>query len=169
MSRRYLIAGALLLAACAKPETAEQTATRMQAESDSARVLITAQGEATVRHMNANHPDSMAATFTENGIMMPPAMPAITGRAAIQAHQTANPLPPGARLAVTPVDVVANGPIAIERGTYVFSMPAMGRTPAMNVNGKYLAHWHKVNGTWLQAALMWSDDVYVPPMAPPRS
>ena len=59
-------------------------------------------------------------------------------------------------------DVAANGPVAIERGTYVFSLPAQGRTPTMTTPGKYLVSWHKVNGEWQQAAAIWSDDTPPP-------
>jgi len=57
-----------------------------------------------------------------------------------------------------------NGPLAIERGTWTYAIPAQGKTPAMNVAGKFLVHWRKVDGQWLFAEDIWNNDA---PMAPP--
>lgn len=160
--RRTLLLAVVLLAACQKPETPEQAAARMQAESDSARTAIEAANVRYARYLNGNMADSVASLFTENGMVMPPNMPAVTGRAAIGTWMAANPMPPGSSITFTVAEVAASGPIAIERGSYAFTMPAMGRTPAMNTAGKYLAHWHKVGGEWLVAADIWSDDVPQP-------
>ncbi len=162
--RHLALAGALLLAACAKPETDEQATARMATESATARTTLEAINLRYERFVNENLPDSVAALFMENGVMMPPNAPAATGRAAITAALAAQPMPPGSSMKFTIADVAANGPIVVERGTYLFTMPAMGNTPAMNVAGKYLTHWHYVNGTLLQAASAWSDDA---PAAPP--
>lgn len=163
VKRSAVAVAALLFAACAPaPETAEQATARMQAEADSARPIIEAAAVAAARYINGNHADSLANQFAENGVMMPPGAPAAVGREAIRAALAAQPMPPGATVTFTVVEVVANGPIAVERGTSSFTIPAQGRTPAVTIPGKYLTHWHRVNGTWQQAAVIWSDDV--PPM-----
>lgn len=160
--RRNLLLAAVVLAACQKVETNEQMVARMRAESDSATAAIDAINVRYARYMNANQADSVALLFTENGVMMPPNAPAVVARDAIRTFLTSNGMPPGATLSFTAVDVDANGPMAVERGTYTFTMPAQGRTPAMNMAGKYLVHWHNVNGAWVQAATIWSDDVPLP-------
>jgi uncharacterized protein (TIGR02246 family) len=156
---------ALALAACAKPETADQMAARMQAESDSARTAIEAINVQYARYLTGNLPDSIAMLFTDNGVMMPTGGKAVTGRDSIRAAMTAMPLPPGATLTMRTAEVSANGPIAIERGTYTFAMAAQGRTPAVSLPGKYLVHWHKVNGEWKMAADIWNEDAPPPPAA----
>ena len=169
MSRRWMmLALPLSIAACQKPaETPEQATARMVTEATAAKPVIAEMATAYGRHLTANHPDSVAALFTENGIMMPPNAPAVAGRDSIRAAMTKMPLPTGATLTIHSLEVVANGPLAVDRGTYVFAMPAMGRTPAMNVNGKYLNHLHMVDGKWQIAASIWSDDVAAMPMPQP--
>ena len=165
MRRATLVFAVALLAGCQKPETPEQASARMAAESDSAKTAIEAANVRYARHMNGGHPDSIAMIFTEGGLMMGPGAPTVAGRDSIRAMMTRTPLPPGATLAFTAVDVAANGPIAIERGSYTFSMPAMGRMPASTMTGKYLAHWHKMGGEWQIAAEVWNEDAPMPPMA----
>ena len=166
MRTRVLLFAAFALAACQKAETPEQASMRIAAESDSAKTAISGMVTRYATFLNANNADSMAAMFMDGGMMMPPNSPAVTGRDSIKAHLTAGPMPPSSHLTLLTVDVAANGPIAIERGTYNFSIPAAGRTPAVSANGKYLVHWHKVNGNWQIAAQMWSDDVPAMPMPP---
>lgn len=161
---------ALALAACATPETPEQASARMQAESDSARTAISALAASYGQHMTAGHYDSIAAMFMTTGIAMAPNERAHVSRDSIRAWLTASPMPPGATLEIRTADVMANGPLAVERGTYTFTVAAQGRTPAVTATGKYLNHWHKMDGAWLIAAQIWSDDTPAAPMpaAPPR-
>jgi uncharacterized protein (TIGR02246 family) len=156
------------LAACRQAETPEQMAARLAAESDSAKAAVDAINVNYARWMNANAADSVASLFAEDGVLMPPGAPVVAGREAIRTYMAANPMPPGSNMSFTAVDVAANGPMAVERGTYTFTMPAMGRTPATTTNGKYLVHWHRIGGAWLQAATIWSDDA-PPPAAPPEA
>ena len=80
--------------------------------------------------------------------------PVARGRAAIQA-KIAEWMDFGTRqisAATTRVD--ANGPIAVEQGTYVQDFKAGPRAPAGMAamfpdTGKYVTAWKKVNGAWL--------------------
>ncbi len=161
---RRLLIGAVLLAACAQAETAEQATARMATESAAARTAIDAINVRYEQFLNGNMADSVVALFAEDGVMMPPNAPIVSGRAAMLAYMTASPMPPGAQYKFAVADVAANGPIAIERGTYLFTMPAQGNTPAISATGKYLVHWHNMSGTWRQKATAWSDDA---PAGPP--
>jgi ketosteroid isomerase-like protein len=174
MSRRWMmLALPLSLAACQKPaETPDQATARMMTESTAAKAEIDAMATAYGVHLTAHHADSVAAMFTENGVMMPPNAPAVEGRDAIKANMTQMPLPTGATLTIHSVEVAVNGPLGVNRGTYVFSMPAMGHQPAVTENGKYFNHMHQVNGHWLIAASIWSSDapaMPMPAMAPPAA
>ena len=64
--------------------------------------------------------------------------------------------PMGASLVVTPsaVVVAASGDMATEAGTWTFS----AATPPLNDTGKYLVHWHKVNGSWKMVDDIWNSD-----------
>jgi hypothetical protein len=61
---------------------------------------------------------------------------------------------------------VVNGPLGVENGSYHFvgtpTRVAPRGTPPLDEAGKYLAHWHLVNGQWLIAELAFS-----PNSAPP--
>jgi ketosteroid isomerase-like protein len=163
------LAAAATLAACQKAETPEQAASRMQAESDSARTAIEAQNARFVRYVNANQLDSLVLLYTPDGVLLPPDVPAATGRDSMKAR-FAGFVAPGGTVTLTTANLTANGPIAIERGNWTYAAPAQGRTPAMQFAGKYLVHWHQVDGQWLFAEDMWNNDAPAPPMPPaPRS
>jgi len=80
---RLFTAALVTLAACQKAETPEQAATRMEQESAAARTAIEAQGASFAAHFSAGHGDSVAAFYTENGEILPPNGPAVSGRANI--------------------------------------------------------------------------------------
>jgi len=164
---RWTAAALLLVAAACKPpaETAEQMATRMAAEADSARTAIAAQDRRFEAAMAGGWADSLAALYTEDASMMAPNMAGVTGREGIRAAFA--PMMQGgkATLTLNTVSVVANGPMAVERGTYHFTFTPT-RGPAQPDSGKYLVHWHKVNGTWLLADDIWNSDA---PMMPAGS
>jgi uncharacterized protein (TIGR02246 family) len=163
---RSSIAVLAVLAACQKAETPEQAQARMSAESDSARASIEQNMQAFARHVNAGHADSLAALYADDAVLMPPNMPAATGRAAIQ-EAFAGMMQGGAttiRFAVQSVS--ANGPLAVERGTYSYTMTPAGGGPAMADSGKYLVHWHRIAGRWMIVEDAWNSDVAVPEPAP---
>jgi len=163
------LAAAVALAACQKAETPEQAASRMQAETDSARTAIAAQNARYVRYANANQVDSVLALYTPDAVLLPPDMPAAIGRDSMRARYAAI-IAPGGIVALTPANLTVNGPIAIERGNWTYVVPAQGKTPAMHLAGKYLVHWHNVDGQWLFAEDMWNSDAPMPPAPPaPRS
>lgn len=163
LQRHFALLALAALAACQAAETPEQMAARLHAEADSAKAAVDAINVSYARWLNTGQADSLATIFAEDAVLMPPGMAAVSGREAIRNWLAANPMPPGSEIGFSAVDVQANGPIAVERGTSVFTMPAMGRTPASTTNGKYLVYWRKVGDGWLQAATIWSDDVPMPP------
>ncbi len=165
---RYLAVAAVALAACQASETQEQMQARIRAESDSARALIEQAAAAFGRLVSAGHADSLALMYAENAVLMPPNMPPATGRAAIR-ETFAGMLaggPTTVHLAVG--SVVANGPIAIESGRYHMTMQPPAPAPAMTDSGKYLVHWHRVDGAWRMAEDIWNSDVPVEAPAPAR-
>ena len=166
MRMRYFAVAVLALAAC-KPaaETPDQAQARMAAEGDSVKAGVTQMDNAFAEHMKAGHADSVAAFYADNASLMAPNMPAAHGAAAIKAALTSM-LAQGKPTAftLTPQEVSANGPMAIERGRYVFGS-------AMGVDsGKYLVHWHKIGGTWKIVDDIWNSDNPAMPMpaAPAR-
>jgi ketosteroid isomerase-like protein len=157
MPRRVAAITMLALAACApRPETAEQTAARMRAESDSALAAIRAIEARYSRYVAAGMADSAALIYTDDAVVMPPNQPAITGRAAIQAAWAGIMGLGTWHLTATPTAIEANGPLAVERGTYVQEFtPGPNAPPGMAAmfpdTGKYVTIWKKVGDTWMGA------------------
>jgi uncharacterized protein (TIGR02246 family) len=155
------------LTACQQPETAEQMHARMQMESDSARVAIEAQVARFTAAFGSRQADGMAALYAPNGVVMPPDMPAISGRDNIRAGFEAMfaPMPEGATLALRIDAVTANGPIAVERGMWTITMPGPDGT-STEAHGKYLVEWQKTEGEWLMVSDIWNNDAPPPTETP---
>jgi uncharacterized protein (TIGR02246 family) len=163
-----LLLAVAALAACAKPETPEQAATRMQAESDAVRPAIEAGNASYVRYFNAGQADSLAALHTENTHVMPPNGPAVHGRDGVRELMTGFfQQAPSSQLTIRVEDVAANGPMAVDRGRWSFT-PQAG-TPMPADSGKYLVHWHRqADGSWQIQDDIWNSDVPLPPPPPAR-
>jgi uncharacterized protein (TIGR02246 family) len=151
------------LTACQQAETVEQMQARMQMESDSARVAIEARGVAFAEATNAGNADGVAAMYAEDAVLMPPDMPAVTGRDNIRSTFAAMMgQMPGMRIAFQVQDVVANGPLAVERGAWIITVP----TPdggSSEMRGKYLVAWRRIDGEWMMARDIWNNDAPMPP------
>lgn len=158
------VAAAISLTACMKPagETPEQTNARTQAESDSARTVITANARRYERAVMSGNMDSLAAMYASNAIIMPPNMGMAHGSDAIKTtfHNMMSSTPPTA-FTVTPRTVSASGDVAIEDGTWKFA-GKMGAA-AVADSGMYLIHWHRDGGNWKIMEHIWNSQN--PPMA----
>jgi uncharacterized protein (TIGR02246 family) len=166
MSTRFAV-GTLIaaaLTACQQAETPEQTHARMQMESDSARAAIEAKGPAWAMAFNNRQVDAIAALYVEDAVAMPPDMPAVSGRDNIRATFEAmmSQSPQGTTVAFEIQGVSANGPLAVERGAWVMTIPTPDGASSQ-LRGKYLIEWHRVNGEWLIATDTWNNDA---PAAP---
>jgi uncharacterized protein (TIGR02246 family) len=167
MSRVVLALGLGVVAGCApKAETPEQANQRMATEAAAARTAIEASNQRFMAFLNAGQGDSLAALYTENGRMMGPNATAYVGRAAIagSVNGMAGMKP---ALVLTVEDVAVNGPLAIERGAYKFTFTPPGATAPMTDTGKYLVHWHMVDGKWMEVDDIWNSDLPAMPMGPP--
>jgi uncharacterized protein (TIGR02246 family) len=153
------------LTACQQAETAEQIHARLQMESDSARVALEARAAAFVAAFNAQNAEAAAAFYAPDAVLMPPDMPAVVGRDAIRAGMEAmmGQMPPGSVFALHLTSVSANGPIAVDRGEWSTTLPGPDGA-SMEIRGKYLAEWHKINGEWLMVSDIWNNDAPMPPM-----
>jgi ketosteroid isomerase-like protein len=154
MTRGIAAVALLALAACApKPETPEQTAARMKAESDSARPALHAALDQYARHLAAGRADSLAMFYAEDAVLMMANEPTLKGRAAIQA-KVAEQMSWGTyEVTFTTTRVDANGPLAVQQYTYVTNFKpgphAPPGTTAISDTGKSATAYRKVNGAWL--------------------
>lgn len=146
LSRLTLCASVLALTgfACQKKAdtAAEETAIRAQVAAWNAAIV-------------AKNDSALAAIYADNATAMPPNEKAVSGTAGIRAA-FAHMWPMNPSLVVTPTSIVvaSSGDMATEAGTWAFS----ATTPAMTDNGKYLVHWHKMNGTWKMVDDIWNSD-----------
>jgi uncharacterized protein (TIGR02246 family) len=171
MRKAIALSAAVLFALACQPkvETAEQAAARIQSESAAAKTALDSLDREFATHVNAGHADVVAGFYTEDAVAMPPNQPAAQGRKAIQ-DVFAQFVAMKAQLTLNPQSVTANGPIAIERGTYAVTLTPPGATAPENDTGKYLVHWHQVGGKWMIAEDIWNSDLPIPtpPPAPAK-
>jgi ketosteroid isomerase-like protein len=164
---RMVAVSALVLAGCgtqsAKTETEADQAKRMQDEAAAARSAIDGVNAQYIAHLNALHGDSLAALFVEDGRMMPPNGPTAVGRQAIAAG-LATMAGSKPTIALTTLSVEANGPLAVEVGTYKFTLQPPGQTPPINDTGKYMVHWRKMGDRWMMVDDIWNSDLGGMPM-----
>jgi ketosteroid isomerase-like protein len=168
-STRLAVLAALVgVVACSGKETPEQATARMSAESDSAMTAVRAKGAKFAASFNAGQMDSVAAIYMELGRVMPPNAKTAVGRPAIKAWLLEG-MGGTPHLSLSTTDVVANGPVAVERGTYTMTItpPAGAKAPnnvVVSDTGKFLTHWSKVNGDWQIADDIFNSDK---PAGPP--
>lgn len=165
MQIRIMLVAALFLSACQQREAPEQQTASEQADTASVRAAVMDGNARWVRWVNQNQPDSLASLYVPNGVVMPPDLPGATGRDSITARL--RPLIiPGGTLAITVENVSVGGPLAVARGAWTYTAPAQGRAPAVNLRGKYMEHWRRVDDRWLIAENIWNSDVPPAPPAP---
>lgn len=163
-SREMLsFAGAVLVLGGCQPaaETAEQATGRMNAEAAAAKTAIEASNVQFMAHFNAGHGDSVAAFYTEDGRVMAPNAPAAVGRPAIAQAMALGPANPA--LTLVTGSVVANGPLAVELGTYTITLNMPGAPSPITDSGKYMVSWRKVADRWMMVEDIWNSDLPAPP------
>lgn len=151
------LSAALAVAACQPAAPKVDVA----AEEAAIRAQVTAFNAA----LAAYNDSAVAALYTPDATIMPPNMERDTGTVAIRAS-FAGMAQLKATLVITPVriQIAGSGDIAIEEGTWVYSMP-MPDGSTYNDKGKYLETWKKTNGTWLIEYDIWNSD-NAPPAQP---
>lgn len=166
MRRSLVLVSLLAVAACQGGETTDQMSARIEEESRAARAQIDELVADWERWIAASDVDSMAALLAEDARVLPPNEPAIEGRAAwiswarsMFGHGTWTE-------DIITESVVANGPIAIERGQYILNFTPGPNSPpdavAMSDTGKYLWHWHRPDGRWQLVDAIWNSDRPLP-------
>jgi ketosteroid isomerase-like protein len=161
---RVIAAGGLALAAGCGPKPDSAPAAdggNSMAETAAVRSAIDALNAQYVAHFNAVHPDSLAALFAEDGRMMPPNAPVAVGHAAIVAG-LATMAGSQPTLALTTVAVETSGPLAVETGTYAFSLMVPGAKEPIKDTGKYVSSFRKVGDKWMLVDNIWNSDMVMP-------
>ena len=152
------------------------TALACQPQSDtsaSAKQAIDVANAQWPRLTSTGHADSIAEFYAADGAIMPPNMATMKGKDAIRTFfATINSIQPRPTLTLRTVTVVANGPVAVETGRWLWTFPAGAALPPGTPSadsGKYIVRWAEQNGKWLMVDDVWNSDLPVPtaPAPPP--
>lgn len=113
--------------------------------------------------LTSQNDSAIALLYDSNAVVLPPGRPRVVGRPAIRAF-FAEIWPLKATLTLAAAAVQVTGDLAIEEGTWNWTMPS----PRGEVrdHGKYLVTWRRVDGDWLIARDIWNSDAPPPGMTP---
>ena len=105
--------------------------------------------------------EGMLKYYADNSISLPSYQPMLRGHDAMRESHKQQHEQSGMKVTafeLTATDVITEGNIAIEIGTYTISMdmPEMG---AMDDHGKYMTVWENQGGDWKIRADTWNTDV----------
>lgn len=152
-TRFALLASLLLLAGCQTYDQHEAPAGLT--EADQAAIQATVQ--AFVDGVLAGDAAAVAATYTEDAVLMPPNHPAVTGRAAIQAYFEEFPQVSEFDCRITEVE--GSGDTAYIVGRYTMTVPMEEGDPVMD-EGKFFEIRKKTaDGSWLFHRDMFNSDL----------
>jgi len=150
MSRSFVVPALLCLALGACP--ASSTSTDTAADEQAIHGLVDGWNSAI-----ASHNDSLiAAGYAEDAVMMPPGMPRAVGRENIRKSFAAL-WPLKATLSFTSGSVRVSGDLAVEEGTYIWTMP--GPHGDLSDHGNYLTIWRRTATSWEAIEDIWNSTV----------
>jgi uncharacterized protein (TIGR02246 family) len=150
---RILVVGALVTqAACQAPGPASLS----QADIDA----INATSEKFLKAARASDWSGVAATYTEDAILMPPNGPTVEGRASIQAFWEA--FPPYSDLDLKSVEIAGSGDLTYVHGMYSLNITPSGGSPIPD-SGKYIEIRRRgADGSWLLSHDIFNSDIPLP-------
>ena len=154
-----LLACLALVAAC--KESPEAAQARMRSEVEAARPQIEAMMARYARGAAAGNADTMLAVYAPDAVVMAPNLPAENLDSLRARLGRIGPF----QVSFATRNLTVNGDVAIERGVWEAVLSPPGSQFAVARDGKYLAHWHRINGQWLMVEHIWNDD-YPPPAMP---
>jgi ketosteroid isomerase-like protein len=107
-------------------------------------------------YLKTSNDSAIIALYDSAAVLMPPGMPAIRGLDNIRGFW-AQIWTLKATLQLAVEDVVVEGGMAVDRGTWTWEQPGPDGSTIKD-NGKYLVRWKKVNGQWKAVEDMWNSD-----------
>ena len=115
--------------------------------------------DAHVAALNAGDARAWAALFTDDGVQMPPNMPANIDRPAIESWSTGFMDMFGVEFALSVDEVRVLGEWAFERGTYTIGLNPKSGGPSMQDAGKYITIYQRKSGdSWRMARDIWNSN-----------
>ena len=114
-----------------------------QARRRDARAEIPALNVKLTAAYNAGHPETMAAAYAADAVVMPPNGPAVRGAKAIADWWNGGWKAGLRNLALTTTEVYVEGNLATETGTYAIDMPLTEGGAPVHDTGKYIVVWKR--------------------------
>ncbi len=140
-----------IFAACAAPAPAGLT--------DADRAAIQEVSDEFVEHVRAGNFAGVASMYTEDGVLLPPNAPTVTGRAAIEEFFTN--FPPITQFHLTTVTIEGSGDIAYVHGTAHLVMTGPDGS-TIEDTAKFIEIRRKVGDRWLLAYDIFNSDLPLP-------
>jgi len=135
--------------------------TEVSALSDEDMAAIKATAETFSLAVSSEDFTALAELFTEEAVLMPPNLPRIQGKEAVQAWFEANP--PTTEI-LTIEEIVGCGDLAFVCGTYSQTIALEGVPSPVHNIGKYIEIRRKQeDGSWLIARAIFNSDLPLPP------
>jgi uncharacterized protein (TIGR02246 family) len=111
---------------------------------------------------------AVAALYADNGVMMPFNQPAVSGRAAIEAHLQQEYSMMTMELTGTSRETEVMGDVAYDVGSHTVRMTPKEGGDTMEATGKHIVTLaRQSDGSWKITNLIFNTDAPMPPMAPP--
>jgi uncharacterized protein (TIGR02246 family) len=149
------LAAFTLLPACEKggsPQEAQATVTDTAADDQAIRASIRRWHEL----IQSKDAEAIAMLFADEGIVMPPGQPSVSGREALRKFWQSTVDMRDLKLTFEPerIDFARGGDIAIDRGTYRFQGKVDGQS--LDESGKYIVIWKKIGEHWQVVSDIWN-------------
>lgn len=107
-----------------------------------------------------------SATYTDDGVVLPPNGEAVQGRPALEVW--AATFPPITEFSLQQTEIDGRGDLAYARGVYTMTLAVPGAPAPVPDRGKYIEIWRKqADGSWKIARDIFNSDLPATPPPPP--
>ena len=109
--------------------------------------------------VKAGNVDQVISIYADDAIVMPPNMPALSGRVAVKEFWKGLLAMGKAEIDIMIDEVSVNGDMAVERGRWALTLAPNGAPAPVNDKGKYLIVWRNRGGKWQAVNDIWNSDL----------
>jgi ketosteroid isomerase-like protein len=114
------------------------------------------------RHFNAGDAAALTALYAENAVSMPPSLPTLQGRAALQRDFEGFFAINEARHETTVDEIIVEGGLAIERAHYRLTYRPRGGGAEVVETGRHVECRRRIGDQWLIVTEIWNTDAPSP-------
>jgi ketosteroid isomerase-like protein len=148
----------LAIAACAPAQ---------QGQTDADYAAIAAAENEFAAGMNAGDMAKVAAIYSDDAVLMPPNLPAVHGRLAIQEFLAT--FPPVGDFKLMAGETKGGAGLVTVRGQYSMNLMPPGASAAVADSGKFIEVWlQQPDGAWRLAWDIWNSNIALAPPPPAK-